>query len=69
MGINEYAGSVGYVIPIWIMTGILILTLDSSIYKEANMNKEQKLSKVLGWVNIALGVAIYVANYVVNRMQ
>lgn len=69
MGISEYAGSVGYVIPIWIITGILILTLDWNIYKTAKMNKEKKLSKVLGWLNIALGVAIYVANYVANRMQ
>ncbi len=69
MGISEYAGSVGYVIPIWIITGILILTLDWNIYKAANMNKEKKLSKFLGWLNITLGVGIYVANHVVEWMQ
>ncbi|WP_027084481.1 CLC_0170 family protein [Cohnella panacarvi] len=69
MGISEYAGSVGYVIPIWIITGILILILDINIYKTANMNKEKKLSKVLGWLNISFGVAIYVAYRVVNWMQ
>lgn len=69
MGWSEYAGSIRYVVPIWILSGILILVMDKQIYAAVKMNKEKKVAGFLGWVNIVFGVGIYVANWILVRMQ
>ncbi len=69
MGWSEYAGSIKYVIPIWILSGILSLVMDKKIYAAAKMNKEKKIAGFLGWMNIAFGIVIYVANWVIIRVQ
>lgn len=66
---SEYAGSIRYVVPIWIISGILMLVMDKTLYAAAKMNKEKKIAGFLGWVNITFGIGIYVANWIAVRMQ
>ncbi|REE67670.1 hypothetical protein A8990_14131 [Paenibacillus taihuensis] len=56
---------ISYSIPIFLLTGFLILVFDTKKYKAMQMKKEQKLSKVLGWTNIVLGAAFFAVDYFV----
>lgn len=69
MAWSEYAGSIRYVVPIWILSGVLMLVMDKALYAAAKMKKEKKIAVFLGWVNITFGVGIYVANWILVRMQ
>ncbi|WP_062107292.1 CLC_0170 family protein [Bacillus niameyensis] len=53
-----------YLFVILIITGLLIITMDAKAYKKEGKKKEKKFSLFLGWMNIGLGVAIVVANWV-----
>ncbi|MBP3962711.1 CLC_0170 family protein [Paenibacillus lignilyticus] len=54
---------IGYSIPLFWLTGILILQFDIKEYRIKKMEKERKLSKVLGWTNLGLGVVMLIGDY------
>jgi hypothetical protein len=56
-------GIVNYLVIVFILSGIVNIRYDAVSYKIMKMNKEQKFSRVLGWVNIVLGVLILVGNW------
>lgn len=57
-------GYLGYVITLFYLTGTLILLSDVKAYKNASMKKEQKVSLFLGWINLSIGLALMLANWV-----
>jgi hypothetical protein len=63
-------GGVGYtgsfVIPLCLITGLIILRLDVKGYETSAMSKEKKLARVIGWVNVSLGILLFVGDWVVN---
>ncbi|MEH7382907.1 CLC_0170 family protein [Bacillus sp. JJ1533] len=63
-----FIGYLNYAVILSITTGILILIFDVKSYKKAKMKKEQRVSKVLGWVNIAAGFIIFIVNWVYQKM-
>lgn len=63
---SGYTGSIGYVVPLWIISGIVVLLLEKKGYQRANMNKEKKVAGFLGWFNLSIGVLIYVGNMVLR---
>ncbi|SFT07403.1 CLC_0170 family protein [Paenibacillus sp. BC26] len=54
---------ISYSIPLFLLTGFLILQFDIKEYRVKKMDKERKLSKVLGWMNLSLGAALLVTDY------
>ncbi|AZN39810.1 CLC_0170 family protein [Paenibacillus albus] len=54
---------VSYSIPLFLLTGFLILIYDTKKYRMMQMKKELKLSRVLGWTNIVLGAMFIVMDY------
>lgn len=56
-------GYIGYVVALLIITGALILRFDVRAYKMADMKKEKKFAKVLGWGNMIVGVLLFVVNW------
>lgn len=54
----ENIGFTGYSIFVFAVSGILLLLEDVSAYKIAGLKKERKTAKMLGWVNISLGVLL-----------
>jgi hypothetical protein len=60
-----YTGS--FVIPLCLITGLIILRLDVKGYETSAMNKEKKVARVIGWVNVSLGLLLFVINGVVNK--
>jgi len=62
-----YIGYIVYVIPLWLLTGFLMLQLDVSNYDSAKMNKEKKVARSLGWLNVALGLLLFVAYFAIRQ--
>jgi len=60
-------GYLNYTVSLLIVTGILILFFDVKGYKLENMKKEAKVSKYLGWVNVVLGLAVLIGNWVYHK--
>ncbi|WP_335422553.1 CLC_0170 family protein [Bacillus sp. JJ1566] len=58
-----FIGYLNYIVILSVTTGILILMFDVKNYKKANMKKEQKVSKVLGWFNISTGILVLILNW------
>jgi hypothetical protein len=59
-----YIGYLSYVILICWVTGGLILFTDVKAYKNASLQKEHKVSKLLGWVNISIGFGLIAADFI-----
>ncbi|MFC4812507.1 CLC_0170 family protein [Paenibacillus sp. GCM10023250] len=51
---------VSYAAPLLLVTGFILVRFDAAGYKKRNMPTEQKLSRFLGWINVVLGVGMYV---------
>ena len=64
-----YIGYLNYVIVICLITGTLILFTDVKAYKHAALKKEQKVSKILGWVNISIGIGLKAADFVYSQFM
>jgi hypothetical protein len=62
-----YTGSLRYVIPLCILTGFLILRIDVNNFRKSKLKKEKKISSILGWTNVVLGIVLYIGNWAVNK--
>lgn len=62
-----YIGFLSYAIPLWLFTGAIILQMDVKGYEQAGMGKERKVSRFVGWLNIGLGILMFVANWSLNK--
>jgi hypothetical protein len=60
-------GYIHYLVFLFIATGGLLLRFDAKLYDMAEMVKERKAARFLGWLNISLGAAVYVANWITVR--
>ncbi|MCC3374396.1 CLC_0170 family protein [Cohnella sp. REN36] len=50
-------------IPIWLITGYLLLHLEAAIFRSKKMKKEAAVSRGIGWLNVAIGLAIWVGQW------
>lgn len=67
MSFGGFTGYIGYVIPLWLVTGFLILRLDVRGYESAKMMKEKSIARFLGWLNVALGILLFVAQWAFRK--
>lgn len=49
-----YSGYLDVAILIWLFSGLFNLFIDTNKYRQSNMAKENKVSRVLGWINIGI---------------
>ena len=56
-----------YSIFVFAITGILLLIEDVSAYKIAGLKKERKTAKILGWVNISLGILLVLTDWIMKK--
>lgn len=61
-----YSGYWYVAIAVWIFAGVFNLVIDTRKYKQANMNKERKVSRVLGWFNVWLGIALFIGIIIIK---
>ncbi|WP_397373063.1 CLC_0170 family protein [Paenibacillus sp. PAMC21692] len=67
MAMDGYFTSyVNYAIPLWLVSGLLILSLDIKYFELAKKNKEKKVSRFLGWFNIVLACLLFVGNWILK---
>jgi uncharacterized membrane protein len=57
-------GYINFTIFLLLMTGGLILRFDVKSYEFMNLKKEKKMARILGWLNVVLGVAIFIGNWI-----
>jgi hypothetical protein len=67
IGGNGYTGSFGYIIPLCLITGLIILILDVKGYKISGMNKEKKVAGFLGWANVCIGILLFFGKWFLLR--
>ncbi|MGG3507198.1 CLC_0170 family protein [Paenibacillus sp. FSL W8-0187] len=54
-----YSGYLDVAIMIWVFSGLFNLFIDTYKYDQSNMAKEKKVSRVLGWINIAFVTVLF----------
>lgn len=57
-------GFFSYVAFLLILTGLLILLFETKAYKKAQRIKEEKVSRVMGWINLSLGAFAFLGYWV-----
>lgn len=60
---------INYLVLLFIISGILLLLLDTKTYSQENATREAKASRVLGWGNISLGVLAYAGNWLMEQLM
>ncbi|MGG1312011.1 MULTISPECIES: CLC_0170 family protein [Cohnella] len=63
-----YASSLGYVVAIWFLTGFLILLFDRKELRKKKLKKEERVAAVLGWLNVSLGILLWIGNWALQRL-
>jgi uncharacterized membrane protein len=64
---GNFSSYMSYAIPLWFVSGLLILILDIKYYELAKKNKEKKVSRFLGWFNIILASLLYVGSWIIKE--
>ena len=62
-----FLGFLPYVTVFLIVTGLFIILVDAKMYKKAKQKKEQKASIIFGWMNITIGLGVFLANWIYNK--
>ncbi|WP_078428026.1 CLC_0170 family protein [Alkalihalobacterium alkalinitrilicum] len=52
-----------YAVILFLISGGLVLYVDVRIYKRDDLKKEKKAAKILGWLNITLGLLIFLVDW------
>ncbi|MFC0560182.1 CLC_0170 family protein [Halalkalibacter alkalisediminis] len=53
-------------IVLFLLSGVIALVLDVEILRRDNLEKEKKLARLFGWLNVILGLLIFVGSWVYN---
>jgi hypothetical protein len=58
-------GYLGYIILLLVITGWMLIRLDTNGYKIENMPRESKLARILGWINISIAGCAFILVYII----
>ena len=53
-----------FVAVLFLLTGGLLLWVDAKAYDTKNMVREKEWAQVLGWMNISMGVLMFLTSWV-----
>ncbi|MCA0753965.1 hypothetical protein KP806_02840 [Paenibacillus sp. N4] len=56
--------SFGYIIFLCLVSGLVMLLVDARVYKAEAAGKPYKVSRALGWVNLALGLLLLLTMFI-----
>lgn len=65
---NLYSGYLDVAILIWVLCGMFNLVIDKYKYEQSNMAKEKKVSRILGWIHIVIGTALFLSVILVKAL-
>ncbi|MEJ8546427.1 CLC_0170 family protein [Brevibacillus borstelensis] len=66
MSVPLHLGYIYYVVFLSIAAGIAVLRIDVANYESAIMPRERRAAKILGWLNIGLGVLILLLQWLIH---
>lgn len=64
---HEYTSSYfNFAVPLWLIAGCL-LVLESKGYERSDMPKEQQIARMLGWLDIVIGLLLFIGNWAFKK--
>ncbi|MDN4075290.1 CLC_0170 family protein [Fictibacillus terranigra] len=60
-------GYANYIVFLLVVTGVLLLRQDAKAYQVAKMKRETKAAKFMGWLNIAVGIFVFLADWAIEK--
>lgn len=66
MGSN-YVGYLYYIVVLFLASGLITLGLDVRNYKHKQANREKTAAIWSAWINLSLGVLMFIASWVYKR--
>ncbi|XID90605.1 CLC_0170 family protein [Paenibacillaceae bacterium WGS1546] len=64
-----YTGALDYIVPLSIITGAIILRWEVKGYRKSGLRKEKNISRFLGWVNVLVGLGLYVLDRIGHALS
>jgi|HigsolmetaAR204D_1030405.scaffolds.fasta_scaffold00036_57 hypothetical protein len=58
-----------YIVSLCLGCGWYVLGVDARLYAEAGLNREAKLSRLLGWIHIAAGLLILAVQMITGMFE
>jgi hypothetical protein len=65
--LQTFIGYLGYVVFLFLFTGVMLIFFESKSYKKEKLYKEEKVTKIIGWCNLSIGICIFLGNWVYNQ--
>ncbi|WP_227938201.1 CLC_0170 family protein [Alkalihalobacillus deserti] len=59
-------GVINIMVLLFLISGVFALVLDDKIYMRDKLINERKIARLLGWINVSLGLMTYVGSWVYN---
>ncbi|UQZ86706.1 hypothetical protein SK3146_05999 [Paenibacillus konkukensis] len=56
-----------YSVPLLLLTGAYVLFMDVKGYEMASLAKEARAARWVGWINLAMGAAIFIARWALQK--
>ncbi|MBD2863950.1 MULTISPECIES: CLC_0170 family protein [Paenibacillus] len=66
-GGNTYIGYLHYIVILFIASGVFILYMDATVYKDGKMMRERKAALISAWLNLTLGVVVLLGSWVYTK--
>jgi len=64
-----YTGSLGYIVPLCLITGAFLLRWEVVMYQKTKQKREKKFARTLGWINVIAGIGMYAGNWIVSKLM
>ncbi|WP_372631280.1 CLC_0170 family protein [Cohnella sp.] len=65
---SGYIGSLGYIVPLCLITGVLLLRWEVVMYQKTKLKREKNFARTLGWINVIAGIGMYAGNWIVSKL-
>ncbi|WP_274651350.1 CLC_0170 family protein [Paenibacillus humicola] len=66
--VGGIVANVGYVLIMLLLSGIVTLFMEAKRYEKAEMKREHKVSRIIGWFNIALAIMLFLINWIYGKL-
>ena len=61
-------GYLQYIVGLFVVTGLILLLFERKQYTKGDMTREANFARILGWINITLGVVTSSTNWVIGML-
>lgn len=65
--ISGFVGYLNYIVILFLATGAFMFVMDIKSYKADHYKKEKKAAKISAWINLSLGVVMFLGSWIYKR--